>query len=317
MKSTGQTVQSGCSYFVKSRQGYYDRITYERKYKQFKQSILQNVKRIREDLPQCGVRKLQYLLYKDGIKIGRDRLFKLLKEENLLIRRKRKYTFTTNSGHSLTSYDNLLKEIEINHAEEVFVSDMTYIRTNDGFCYLAIVGDAYSKKIMGKYLGKDMQTTIILKALVSALRNRQYNRSLIHHSDQGSQYCSRTYVNALKLSDIMISMAGKGKAWENPVAERMIGILKYEYGLNRTFKTFEEADLAIETAIKSYNKFRPHLSCGYLTPEQAHEKGKNLDNLWKKKLSTPVRLLERYSQKERKEAKERKNTTTTTTVKYI
>ncbi len=313
MKVEGFPVKNCCAYFCKSRQGYYDRLHNDLGRTQFRQEVLEQVKGIRADLPRCGTRKLQYLLRNEGIKIGRDSLFNLLREEKLLIKRKRRYIATPDSKHSLRNYDNLLKEREITHAEEVFVSDITYIRTGEGFCYLAVVADAYTKKIMGKFLGTDLHTTLVLKALVEALRNKQYNRSLIHHSDQGLQYCSRTYTNALKLSDIMISMAGKGKAWENPFAERIMGILKDEFGLNQKFDTYEDAYLAVDVAIKKYNTLRPHLSCGYLTPEMAHEQGKGLVNTWKKKLLT-------YSQKEerKKEAKkERRKTTTTTTVKYI
>ena len=312
MKEKGHTIKTSCAHYEKSRQGYYDRIQFDSRRSHFKQMALTQVKQIREALPVCGTRKLQHLLKEEGIKIGRDALFVLLREEKLLIKRKRKYVTTTDSKHSLIIYENLLEELEISQAEEVFVSDITYIRTTEGFCYLAIVADAYTKKIMGKFISKDMQTTLVLKALVEALRNKQYNRSLIHHSDHGSQYCSRTYTNALRLSDIMISMAGKGKAWENPVAERIMGILKQEFGLDQKFKTFEEAYNAIELAIRKYNTIRPHLSCGYLTPQQAHDKGQGLVNMWQRKLST-------YPQKEerKKEAKKERRKTTTTTVKYI
>jgi len=313
MRIEGFKVKNSCAYFGKSRQGYYDRIHNDSVRTQFRQEVLEHVKGVRANLPKCGTRKLHYLLRNDGIKTGRDSLFNLLREEKLLIKRKRRYVATTDSTHSLRNYDNLLKEHEIMHAEEVFVSDITYIRTGEGFCYLAIVADAYTKKIMGKFLGTDLHTTLVLKALVEALRNKQYNRSLIHHSDQGIQYCSRTYTNALKLSDIMISMAGKGKAWENPVAERIMGILKDEFGLNQKYESHNDAYKAVDTAINKYNTLRPHLSCGYLTPEMAHEQGKGLINCWKKKLFT-------YSQKEerKKEAKkERRKTTTTKTVKYI
>lgn len=313
MKSKGHTISSGCAYYAKSRQGYYERQKCDGQRMAFKKIVLEKVKHIRSDLPKCGTRKLHYLLKQRGTKIGRDALFELLGENKLLIKRKRKYINTTDSTHTLRSYDNLLKERPISKAEEVFVSDITYIRTHQGFCYLAIVADAFTKKIMGKFFSTDQQTTLVLKALVESLRNKQYNRSLIHHSDHGVQYSSVLYTNALKLSNIMISMAGKGKAWENPVAERIMGILKQEFSLNQTFKDFEHARSTIEWAIEKYNTLRPHLSCGYLTPDQAHGKGGNLVNVWKKKLST-------YSQKEerKKEAKkESRKNTTTTTVKYI
>ena len=190
---------------------------------------------------------------------------------------------TTDSEHSLTIYDNLVTDYEMSHAEEVFVSDITYLRTEEGFCYLAIVADAYSKKIMGKFISRDMQKTLVLKALLEAIRNRQYTGRLIHHSDQGSQYCSKSYINALKITDTQISMSGKGRAWENAYAERIIGILKGELGLDQKFETYDDAYEAVEIAVLKYNTYRPHLSCGYLTPQQAHEKGKDLINCWKKK----------------------------------
>jgi transposase InsO family protein len=313
MRSKGYIVAESCAYFGKSRQGYYERIQFDSRRSAFNKMVLGRVNEIRELLPKCGTRKLHYLLKEEDIKIGRDSLFTLLRANKLLIKRKRRYVKTTDSEHSLNSYDNLLKELEITEAEEVFVSDITYIRTAEGFCYLAIVADAYTKKIMGKFISRDMQTTLVLKALVEALRNKQYNRSLIHHSDHGSQYSAGVYTGALRLNNIMISMAGKGKAWENPVAERVMGILKQEFGLNQTFKTFDEANENIELAIHKYNTIRPHLSCGYLTPNQAHDKGKNLVNVWQRNLST-------YPQKEerKKEAKkERRKITTTTTVKFI
>lgn len=313
MKKQGHTITTSCVYFQKSRQGYYDRSEFDSKRSVFNQTVLKQVKKIREILPMCGTRKLQYLLKEQDIKIGRDALFNLLRENKLLIKKKRKFFRTTNSDESKMCYENLLKDYETSHAEEVFVSDITYIRLSDGFCYVSIVADAYSKKIMGKFISRDLQTSLVLSSFVEALNNKQYNRRLIHHSDHGSQYSSRTYTNALKLSDVLISMAGRGKAWENPVAERIMGILKQEFGLDQTFKNYEEAIESIELAIRRYNKIRPHLSCGYLTPEQAHEQGSGLVNVWKKKLST-------YPQKEerKKEAKkERRKTTTTTTVKCI
>ncbi len=312
MKTKGHPVTVSCSLFGKSRQGYYEHMKNNLQRNAFNQVVLKQVKEIRKTLPLCGTRKLQHLLKEQGLKMGRDALFRLLKEEKLLIKRKRKYITTTDSQHSLSNYDNLLKELEISRAEEVFVSDITYIRTAEGFCYLAIIADGYTKKIMGKFISKDMHTSLVLKALVEALKNKKYRHPLIHHSDHGSQYGSRGYINALKLSNIMISMAGVGKAWENAVAERIMGILKQEFALNQTFGSFEDAYENIESAIRNYNTIRPHLSCGYLTPEQAHEKGRNLENVWRRKLSPYPQKQER-----KKEAKKERRKTTTTTVKYI
>jgi len=312
MNTKGHPIGYCCFYFDKSRQGYYDRLRFNNQRSQAHLKIIEAVKQIREDLPKCGTRKLVYLLRQKGMKIGRDGLFELLRQEGLLIKRKRRYVTTTDSTRAMCDYDNLLKELDITQAEQVFVSDITFIRTLEGYCYLALVADSYTKKIMGKFVSTDLKTTLVLKALVESLRNRQYRSSLIHHSDHGNQYSSRLYTNALKLSDIMISMAGKGKAWENPVAERIMGILKGEFGLDQTYESRDEAMIRIDQAISKYNTLRPHLSCGYLTPEQAHDQGKNLKNVWRRKFST-------YSQKEerKKEAKKERRKITTKTVKYI
>jgi putative transposase len=299
MIDQGYSVQSGCKYFEKSRQGYYYQLHSEEARVQFREKVVNEIKTIRRDLPGSGGRKLHYILQDRGIKIGRDKLFSVLREEGLLVKKKRKYKITTDSRHKLRTFDNLIKERELYHAEDVFVSDITYISTSEGFCYLSIVGDAYTKKILGYNVSSDMQSVSVVKALLRAVKNRKYQRESIHHSDRGSQYCSKLYVEALKLSNIMISMAGKGKAYENPVAERMIGILKEEYGLDQVFRDVSHAEKVTEQAINSYNYIRPHLSCGYLTPEQAHEKGEGLENVWIGKSYSHIHKRKKEAKKEK------------------
>ena len=143
------------------------------------------------------------MLNQRGIKTGRDSMFTVLRENGLLIKRKRKYVRTTDSRHSLLTYENLIKDMEINHAEDVFVSDITYISTEEGYCYLSIVGDSYSKKIMGYHASKNMYAHSVLLSLIMAIKNRQYKRDTIHHSDHGVQYSSKTYADACKLSNLM------------------------------------------------------------------------------------------------------------------
>ncbi len=288
MKEYGNSISTSCSYFGKSRQSYYDHLHAKAREGQLYIQVLGHVHEVRKSMPKLGCRKLRHKLGQANIKIGRDALFNLLRKEGLLIKQRRKHVYTTDSRHNLPVYDNLIKGLEIKHAEDLFVSDISYIRLKSGFAFLSIVGDGYSKKIMGKYFSRDMKTVSNLKALVMALKNRKYKtRGSIHHSDQAGQYAGKMYTNALKLNNIMISMAAKGKAWENGIAERMFGILKGEYGLDQVFNSFEQAEKAIDQAIKSYNTERPHLSCGFLTPDKAHEKGIGLVNTWKrKKLST-------------------------------
>jgi transposase InsO family protein len=283
MRETHHSVSMCCRYFNKSRQGYYNRLQTDKNKEAKQMEIVNEVHKIRHTLPKSGGRKLHYLLNQNGIKTGRDSLFTLLKEKGLLIKRKRKYVRTTDSRYSLLAYENLIKEMEISHAEDVLVSDITYISTKEGNCYLSIVGDSYSKKILGYHVSKDMYAHSVLRSLIMAVKNRQYKRDTIHHSDHGTQYSSKTYADACKLSNIMQSMAGKGKAWENPVAERMIGILKGEFGLDQKFKDYEHACVIIPQVIQIYNTKRPHLSCGYLTPEEAHNQAKGLVNKWRSK----------------------------------
>ena len=309
MISLGHSISESCIYYGKSRQGYYSCRQKEEVKKAFENGVLEKVRKIREDLPYIGTRKLQYLLKQDGLNIGRDRLFSLLKSNKMLIKQKRKFVITTKSDATAENYENLLKDIEINKAEQVFVSDITYIRTREGFCYLSVVADIYTKKIMGKFLSKNLKSVLVLKSLAESLQGKQYKGQLIHHSDHGSQYSSRLYTNALRLNQIMISMAGRGRAWENPVAERIMGILKHELCLDVTFDNFEQAEEAVERAIKKYNTIRPHLSCGYLNPEQAHQQGKDLVNVWRKKLSTNPQKEER-----KKVAKKERRKTNTTTI---
>jgi putative transposase len=300
MNDKGYSIKDACQYFEKTSQGYYYCINSQKEKELFRMEVISHVHNIRKDMPRLGGRKLHYKLNSEGIKIGRDRLFRILREENLLIKRKRKYTMTTDSEHHYKVYDNLIKDKEITGAEEVFVSDITYLHTEEGFYYLSIVGDAYTKKILGKYVSDDLKAISTLKAFIEALHNKRYKKPGIHHSDRGVQYCSKSYTDAIKLSNMVISMSEKGKAYDNPVAERMIGILKDEYGLNEKFKTKTLAYKAVEQAIHSYNTQRPHLSCGYLTPDEAHIKGENLINMWKRKTYSHI-----HKKKEKKQKKEK------------
>ena len=303
MRDENHSVSSCCAYFNKSRQGYYNRKQSEFRKEEKQREILMPVQKVRHTIPYCGGRKLHYMLNNQGITVGRDALFTILRQEGLLIKRKRKYVRTTDSRHSLLTYENLIKDMEINHAEDVFVSDITYLNTEEGHCYLSIVGDSYTKKIMGYHVSKDMYAHSVLLGLIMAVKNRQHERDTIHHSDQGKQYSSKIYTDACELSNIMMSMAGKGKAYENPVAERMIGILKGEFGLDQKFTNYEHACRIIPQVIQIYNTKRPHLSCGYLTPEEAHNQANGLVNKWKSKSYQHIN-------KKKKSSKKRKNTTT-------
>lgn len=226
-------------------------------------------------MPRIGTRKLYYLLKKEfteeGLLIGRDKLFSILRSENLLVQRKKRYTKTTDSRHWMHKYPDLVKEVVLNRPEQLWVSDITYIAVDSGFVYLHLVTDAYSKRIMGYCVSSGMGASSTTEALQMALKNRKYHHPLIHHSDRGLQYCSSGYVNVLTRNGISISMTQDGSPYDNAVAERVNGILKDEFGLDGVFKDIHEVFMLTRQAITVYNTNRPHLSCSMLTPQQMHD----------------------------------------------
>ncbi len=227
-----------CELFGFTKQAYYkcqsNKEASDSKRLKLKESVLL----IRRQMPRLGTRKLYHLLKEeDSSHVGRDKLFSILRQEGLLINRKRKYKVTTNSKHWLRKYPNLIRGVELKRPEQLWVADITYIDTLDGNIYLHLITDAYSKKIMGYELCDNMETASTLKALKMALGKRKYKSSeLIHHSDRGLQYCSKLYIDCLKDNGINISMDEKGNPYENAIAERVNGILKDEFGLYVKFE---------------------------------------------------------------------------------
>lgn len=272
-----------CRLFGMSRQAYYKHLN--KKEKQYMQEVvmLKMVEHVRTQLPRTGTRKLLHMLRpsfeQHHIRIGRDRLFDTLHAHGLLVRRrKRRYPKTTDSYHRFRKYPNLIKGLSIIRPEQVWVADITYLSIPEGFCYLNLVTDAYSHKIMGYCLHPTLQTEGTLHALKMALGNRQKPQDvLIHHSDRGTQYCCAEYVKLLTANHLGISMAKS----ENPIAERVNGILKTELGLEQTFESFTHAKKAVKQQVESYNRLRIHASCDYLTPQQAHLTEGSLNKRWK------------------------------------
>ena len=221
-----------------------------------------------------GVRKLHKLilpkLQGKKITIGRDKLFDLLRKKELLIYTKKKYAKTTNSYHRFKIYKNLIKKLKINRINYVYVSDITYISTLDGFCYLALITDVYSRKIVGYNLSKSLGIEGCLKALKMALKPLSHPEKLIHHSDRGIQYCSNAYINLLQDKRVKISMTEENHVYENALAERVNGILKNEYMLGEKLVSFKVAKELVDEAVKIYNNERPHMSLNYKTPNEVH-----------------------------------------------
>ena len=276
-----------CGLFGKSRQAYYDHQKAIAAISMEQALILQEVTTIRTKMPRIGTRKLYHLLHPllaaHGIKIGRDKLFDLLSEHELLVRKRRRRFITTDSNHPYRKYHNLIKELVPTAPEQLWVSDITYIRLLNGFCYLSLITDAYSKKIVGYYVSKDLGSYGALQALQMALGTwKQSQQRLIHHSDRGVQYCCYEYVEMLTDKGIYISMTEKSDPYENAIAERVNGILKTELQANTVYKNYEEACCKIAAGIEIYNTLRPHASCNYLTPQQAHDSKEPLSKKWKK-----------------------------------
>jgi putative transposase len=242
---------------------------------------------IRREMPRIGTRKLYYLLKesfrRDGISIGRDQLFDLLREEELLIIKRKKYTKTTDSKHWMRKYPNLVKGIQLQRPEQLWVADITYLSLTDRYCYLHLVTDAYSKQIMGYHVSETLAASETQKALEMALNNRRYDGHLTHHSDRGLQYCSAGYVRTLQQKSIAISMTQDGNPYDNAIAERVNGILKDEFSLDEVFDDQDELQLQVRQSIDSYNNKRPHESNYLLTPNEMHQQDKLRPKAWHKK----------------------------------
>ena len=282
-----QGIKSLCRLFGKTRHAYYDHQWRVQDEGLKDEIILQKVHGIRKILPKVGTLKLHDMLNNElkehKIKIGRDYMFDLLREYNLQIRRRRRRVVTTDSRHWMRKYANLIKGLSVCRPEQVWVSDITYIRMAGQWGYLSLITDAYSRKIMGYSFRKDLAAKGCLDALQMALKARQYTDKLIHHSDRGSQYCSKGYVDLLTANGIAVSMTENGDPYENALAERVNGILKSEFNLYGTNFGFENTSTLIDESINAYNQIRPHSSCDFLTPEQAHFKTGILKKRWRKR----------------------------------
>ena len=234
------------------------------------------VKNRRKSLPREGVRKLTRSLeqefIKSNLKIGRDSLFNILRKHNMLTLRKKYSSRTTNSLHRFYKYKNIIKDIDVTRPNQVWVSDITYVRTIKGFCYLALITDMYSRKIVGYDISNSLELKGCERALNKALYQAKDTTGLIHHSDRGIQYCSNVYTQILKRNSIDISMTEENHCYENAVAERINGILKDEFYLDQTFDSLQHAKRATKNAINLYNEIRLHLSLDYKTPNMVYLK---------------------------------------------
>jgi transposase InsO family protein len=277
-----------CILFGIDRQVYYRKIK-RRIIKQDKaQLVVKMVLKIRTQMPRIGAKKLYYLLGNDlkTLKIGRDKFIDILRANHLLILPKRSYHITTNSHHRFRKYKNHLLDLQITQPEQVWVSDITYIGKREKPCYLSLITDAYSKKIVGYNLSDNLNTESSLAALRLAVKQRKNKEiPLIHHSDRGLQYCSNEYQKILHKNDIQPSMTQNSDPYENAVAERINGILKQEFYIDKYNKDLPIMKQIIKETIEIYNEKRPHLSNHMLTPNQMHQQNKLIIKTYKTKNS--------------------------------
>lgn len=272
-----------CRLLGYTRQAYHKRCRREECEAAKNELVVQEVLRLREVQRRVGVRKIYHMLgcflSEHNIEIGRDRLYDLLREHSLLVRRRRlKKPRTTISG-PWKRYPNLIRDYVPTRSNEVWVSDITYVRVGAGFAYLSLITDAYSRKIVGHALYRDLTARGCVSALRMALKSKPDRAALIHHSDRGLQYYSARYMKTLG-PKVRVSMTEKSDPLENAIAERVNGILKDEL-LDKQFASFQEARDKVSEAVSTYNNVRPHLSIDLLTPAQAHARTGELKRLWK------------------------------------
>ena len=230
---------------------------------------------------------MQVILADNGHEIGRDKLFSILRDSGLLVKRSHTRVVTTYSRHWMKKWSNLIKDIDPSHPDEIWVSDITYIeviqRGRKIFMYLSLITDAYTHEIVGYALHDTLDTEGPLRALSMALMSRPKDalRGLIHHSDRGCQYCCQEYVRKLQEHGILISMTDKGDPYENAVAERVNGILKTEWLYHTKLTSPDIARRTIDHIVYLYNNVRPHESVGNMTPAAARVASTPPKKLWK------------------------------------
>jgi putative transposase len=280
--------------FGVDRQVYYRKKRSKQKRQDIASQVIELVRGIRQQMPRVGTRKLYYLLESrlKLLSVGRDRLFRILKANHLLIIPKRSYRITTNSHHRFRKHKNLIEHLAITRPEQVWVSDITYLGNRENPCYLSLVTDAYSKLIVGYNVSENLNTESCIKALEKAVKSRQYkSEPLIHHSDKGIQYCSNEYQKTLSENDLQCSMTESYDPYQNAIAERVNGILKQEFMIDEYRVELSEIAQIVKESIGIYNTKRPHYSAYMLTPKQMHTQHKVKIRTYKKTVARKILQL--------------------------
>ncbi len=279
-----------CGVFRYSKQAYYKQLHQTENTAVKEEVIVGLIKKKREIWKRGSGRNLHHSLKPDlkqhNIKMGRDKFFDLLRNNNLLIKPKRIRAKTTCSYHHFNKYNNLIKDATAQRCNEIWVSDITYIwlKQQDSFCYLNLITDLYSRKIVGHCVHEDLSVKGSITALQEALKQRRNKtENLIHHSDRGVQYCCHAYVEILQKNKIKISMTQSGDPLENAVAERINRTIKEEFTNDRElhFSSIEEAKAEVKRFVHFYNTRRPHRSINWHTPNEAHQLNGEIKRVWK------------------------------------
>ena len=260
-----------------NRQVYYRSTKRSKACRNKAEQVVDLVEDIRIKMPKLGGRKLYFLLSEPlkELKIGRDKFFNILRANHLLIIPKRSYHVTTNSHHRFRKHKNLVSDYQVTKPNQVWVADITYIGNRKNPSYLSLITDAYSKKIVGHHVAENLTTEGSLLALKKAVNHTNLKeKSIIHHSDRGLQYCSDEYQKILEKNNISCSMTQNSDPYENAVAERINGILKQEFDIDKFDVETKIKRKIVEESIEIYNEFRPHFSNHYLTPNQMHKQEK-------------------------------------------
>lgn len=275
-----------CMLLGYSKQAYYKRMSHREEEQLRAQLLMEMIRQVRQRMPRLGGRKLLVKLHgkfeRADIQMGRDAFFDFLREHGLLIKPRRRYVKTTLSSHWLRKYDNLMTDLQVEKINQAWVSDITYVETDEGFIYLYLITDAYSKKIIGQHASDDLKAQSATAALKMAISQTKTCEGIIHHSDRGVQYCSEDYIQLLTGNKMLISMSEPGSPTQNAIAERVNGILKDEWIYEYHYTSKQQAKKHIHEIIGIYNHERPHSSCSMLTPVQAHKHQKPLKKMWKK-----------------------------------
>lgn len=269
------TIMAVCAEVGLSKQAYYKGLKARARLEVDEELVLELVRRERRMHPMIGARKLHQMiapeLAEGGVAMGRDRFFTLLRREDLLIERKARRARTTYSGHGLHVWPNLLKAVVPTGPNQAWAADITYVRTLEGFVYVALLTDVWSRKIVGWDAGMTLEKEGAMRALGMALKQLPRDKACVHHSDRGSQYCCGDYVKLLHGRKVRISMTEANHCYENAMAERVNGILKQEYGLGETFRTRGEVPGVVRQAVGLYNVRRPHTALALRTPQEVHD----------------------------------------------